>query len=165
MKNDRSGANREPAQDDAFLRQQLASEAEPAQRRSNKPPIASQPAYSSLDEEVAPSSASPAELRMIQVTRVQKAIYFIANTIAIFLVIRLLLLLFNANPQNPFALFIFGMTAPFAAPFQTLFEISPGFFPGNFELGVLFGIPMYYLFAWIASRMARFLMMYPIDTE
>ncbi|NJK78757.1 MAG: hypothetical protein HC893_01800 [Chloroflexaceae bacterium] len=130
--------------------------------------VPEQPAHIIMDEEdlmiAPPPVISLTDRRRIQVRRVQKGIYFVVNVIAIFLGIRLLLQLLGANPENPFVIFIFGLTWPFAAPFKTLFSAMPTMGETSFEFGVLFGIFMYYIFAWIGAHIVRFAMMRSIET-
>ena len=52
------------------------------------------------------------------------SIYWLGGIIEILLMLRFVLRLFGANTQNEFARFINNLSAPFIAPFSTLF-ISP----------------------------------------
>jgi predicted metal-binding membrane protein len=112
-----------------------------------------------------PPVASAAERRQLQIRRVRSAIYFVAHIIAILFGIRIALGLFGANPENAFFVFLQTITLPFAAPFINLFgmfgESSSGFASA---LGLLFGIAIYYLFAWIAAGIATSVMSRPIKT-
>lgn len=116
-------------------------------------------------EEIAapPPVASGAERRQLQIRRVRSAIYFVVHVIAILFGIRIALELFGANPENVFYIFLRTITLPFAAPFANLFSMfgESGLVSA---LGLLFGIAIYYLFAWIAAGIATSLMSRPIKT-
>ncbi len=112
-----------------------------------------------------PSVQAEAGPHRLQARRIEQGIYFVVHTIAILLGIRLLLGLFGANPENSFVIFIGTLAWPFAAPFENLFSLAPGLAESGFDLGVLFGIFIYYLFAWIIVRAVRFAMMRPIMTK
>ena len=103
---------------------------------------------------VVPSAATIERRRYV---RARRTIYTIVNIIAVFIFIRFLLVLFGADPLNGFASFIYGITFPFVLPFRDLF--GPGQDP---QLGVLIfdasnlvAIAIYYLFAWIGSKVAQ----------
>lgn len=101
--------------------------------------------------------ASAPERHQRRIQRVQRIIFFVTNVIAIFTFIRLLLELANANPNNGFFIFISLITAPFLAPFRSLF----GYSQAGYEISVgalVFAILIYYLFAWIISRIVKFAM-------
>jgi hypothetical protein len=111
-----------------------------------------------------PPVATPAERRQLQIRRVRKGIFFVVHIIAVFFGIRIALALFGANPDNVFVNFMQVVTAPFAAPFANLFGMLSE--TGGFvsALGLLFGIAVYYLFAWIIAGIATSLMSRPIKT-
>lgn len=103
---------------------------------------------------VVPSAATIERRRYL---RARRTIYTIVNILAIFIFIRFLLMLFGADPLNGFASFIYGLTYPFVLPFRDLF--GPGNEP---QLGVnifdgpsLVAIAIYFLFAWIGSKVAQ----------
>jgi hypothetical protein len=101
--------------------------------------------------------ASAPERHQRRIRRVQRIIFFVTNVIAIFTFIRLLLELANADPNNGFFVFISLITAPFLAPFRGLFGSSQV----GYEVSVgalVFAILVYYLFAWIISRIVKFAM-------
>ena len=62
-------------------------------------------------------------------------IFWLVGSLEILLGIRFLLRLFAANPQNEFARLINNLSAPFIAPFSTLF-ISPTFGGGVYIFDV-----------------------------
>lgn len=97
---------------------------------------------------------SPEEQRQQRIRRIQRVIYFIVHVITIFIAIRFFLVLLGVNPQNAFALFIYGITGPFLVPFLGLFGNvpEPTYGQAIFEASDLVAIGIYYLFAWIASK-------------
>lgn len=100
-------------------------------------------------------SASERHRRRIQ--QIQRFIFFVTNVLAIFTFIRLLLQLANADPNNGFFVFINLITAPFLAPFRGLF--GPSAVGYEISVGALiFAIFVFYLFAWIISRVVKFTM-------
>jgi hypothetical protein len=111
-----------------------------------------------------PPVASAAERRQLQIRRVRSAIYFVAHVIAILFGIRIALAVFGANPDNVFVVFLQAITLPFAAPFANLFGMFSEVDGFASALGLLFGIAIYYLFAWIAAGIATSIMSRPIKT-
>ncbi len=95
------------------------------------------------------------ERHQLRIRRIKRFIYFITTTIVIFISIRFLLQAFNANPDSPFFIFISIISGPFIAPFVNLFG------PSAYAISMpalLFAIPIYYLFAWIAASLVSFMM-------
>jgi YggT family protein len=90
----------------------------------------------------------------------RRTAYFIVHVIAIFILIRFVLMLFGANPENAFAAFIYGLTWIVMAPFNTLFGpgAEPVYGATVFNASALFAIAMYYLFTWIGIRIAYFVL-------
>jgi hypothetical protein len=119
---------------------------------------------SSVEVAAPPPVASQAEQRQLQIRRVRRTIYFIAHIIAILFGIRIALALFGANPENAFVIFLQTITLPFAAPFANLFGMFGEVTGFTSALGLLFGIGIYYLFAWIAAGIATAIMSRPIKT-
>lgn len=100
------------------------------------------------------------EEQRLSVARIRRAVYFLTHVIAIFLTIRFLLQALGANQDNPFVLFLNGVTYLFAAPFQGLFPpITSG--RSTFDFGLIVGIAIYYIFAWIIVRLVSFYMTRP----
>lgn len=107
---------------------------------------------------------SARERQQRRAQRVKNAIFFVTHVIAIFTAIRLLLQLAGANPDNGFVGFVTIITAPFTLPFANLFGVpAPGYdvSPGS----LLVAIPIYYLFAWIISKVVTSLMMRSVRTQ
>ncbi len=85
-------------------------------------------------------------------------IYWLVGTLEILLGIRFLLRLFAANPQNEFARLINNLSAPFIAPFSTLF-ISPVFGDGAyiFDVNIAIAVVAYALLSYLAASLVRFI--------
>lgn len=107
---------------------------------------------------IVPSAAALYRRRFL---RTRRTIYTIVNIIAIFIFIRFLLLLFGADPLNGFASFIYTITFPFVLPFSGLFgaRTVPALGVSVFEGSDLVAIAIYYLFAWIATKVAQLIYM------
>jgi uncharacterized protein YggT (Ycf19 family) len=84
------------------------------------------------------------------------SLYWLAGMLEILLVMRFLLRLFGANPQNSFARLINDLSAPFIAPFSTLF-ISPTSEGGAniFDVNVVIAIVAYALLSYLAVSLIR----------
>ena len=85
-------------------------------------------------------------------------IFWLVGSLEILLGIRFLLRLFAANPQNEFARLINNLSAPFIAPFSTLF-ISPTFGGGVyiFDVNIAIAIVAYALLSYLAASLVRFI--------
>jgi YggT family protein len=90
------------------------------------------------------------------VTRAINIVYYFVGALLILLALRFILRLFAANPENLFARVIYDFSAPFVAPFSTLF-ISPTFQEGEaiFDVNLLIGMLVYALLAWLVGRLIR----------
>ncbi|MEB3337623.1 MAG: YggT family protein [Leptolyngbyaceae bacterium] len=89
---------------------------------------------------------------------IQNSVYLLVGWLEILLGLRFLLRVFGANPDNAFAQFIYNLSAPFIAPFSTLF-ISPVFGGGAniFDVNVLVAMLIYALLGWLAIYLIRFI--------
>lgn len=89
--------------------------------------------------------------------RARRTLYTIVNIISIFILIRFVLVFLGADPYNGFASFIYALTFPFVLPFQDLFGAGrePTLGVSIFEGSDLVAIAIYYLFAWIGSKVAQ----------
>ena len=83
-------------------------------------------------------------------------IFWLVGSLEILLGIRFLLRLFAANPQNEFARLINSLSAPFIAPFSTLF-ISPGSGTYIFDVNIAIAIVAYALLASLAASLVKFI--------
>lgn len=84
-----------------------------------------------------------------QVNKVNQVIWFIFGVLTAFLLLRIVLSLMGANEANSFASFIYGITAPFVAPFRGLLQVGE-FQRGvsRFEVETLVAVIVYLLLAW-----------------
>jgi YggT family protein len=84
------------------------------------------------------------------------SIYFLVGLLVILLSLRFFLRIAGANTQNAFAQFIYNISAPFVAPFSTLF-ISPTSGDGSsiFDVNVLIAIVVYSLLGWLGVWLIR----------
>jgi uncharacterized protein YggT (Ycf19 family) len=101
---------------------------------------------------------SPHEQRQHNIRRIHRIIYFIVHVISIFILIRFFFVWVGVNPENVFAVFLYGLTAPFLAPFLGLFGNTPPPTYGQniIEVADLVAIGIYYLFAWIGAKIVVF---------
>ncbi len=83
-------------------------------------------------------------------------IFWLVGTLEILLGLRFLLRLFGANNQNEFARLINNLSAPFIAPFSTLF-ISPVFGSGAyiFDVNIAIAVVAYALLSYLAISLVR----------
>ncbi len=86
------------------------------------------------------------------------SIYWLGGLLEILLGLRFVLRLFGANPQNEFARLINNLSAPFIAPFSTLF-ISPTSDGGAniFDVNIVIAIIAYALLSYLAVSLIRFI--------
>jgi YggT family protein len=86
------------------------------------------------------------------------SIYLLVGLLEILLALRLFLRISGANTQNELTQFIFKLSAPFIAPFSTLF-VSPvsGGGANIFDVNVLIAIVVYALLGWIGVSVVRFI--------
>ena len=91
-------------------------------------------------------------------TWIVNSIYWLAGMLEILLVVKFFLRLFGANPKNEFAQLINSLSAPFIAPFSTLF-ISPTSEGGAniFDVNIVIAIVAYALLSYIAVSLVRFI--------
>ncbi len=92
--------------------------------------------------------------RQTIVDRAIAIIYFLVGALEVLLLIRFLLRLFGANPENQFAQVIYSFSAPFVAPFSTLF-ISPTFGTSVFDINLLVAMIVYALLGWLVGRLIQ----------
>ena len=94
---------------------------------------------------------SMATRRAAGVERAKQVIYFIFGVINVLLVMRFVLLLFGANQASSFVSLIYGLSRPFALPFQRIFA-EPAFDGSVIEWAALVGIVVYSLIAYGLAR-------------
>ena len=106
-----------------------------------------QPGYAST-EQVTRDVAAERRLRFYQVTRI---IWTVLSLLEILLGLRFLLKLIAANPNSGFAVFIYGITGPFVAPFTGLVG-TPASGGTILEVTTLIAMAVYALFFWLVVR-------------
>ena len=86
------------------------------------------------------------------------SIYSLVGLLEILLTLRFLLRVSGANPENAFTQFIYKISAPFIAPFATLF-VSPVYGGGAniFDVNILVAIVVYSLLCWLVVSLVRFI--------
>jgi uncharacterized protein YggT (Ycf19 family) len=91
-------------------------------------------------------------------TWIVNSIFWLAGILEILLGVRFLLRLFGANRENEFAQLINNLSAPFMAPFSTLF-ISPtsGGGANIFDFNIAIAILAYALLSYLAVSLVRFI--------
>ena len=80
------------------------------------------------------------------------------------LAIRFLLRLLAANPENPFAIFIYGLTGPLVWPFVTLFG-TPQAGGSVFEWYTIFAMVFYWLLAWLITKLIVLIWDRPVERD
>ena len=95
--------------------------------------------------------------RRSTLTWIINSIYFLVGSLEVLLVLRFLLRLSGANTRNSVSQFIAMLSAPFVAPFSTLY-VSPVTSDGAniFDLNVLIALIVYPLLGWLGVRLVRF---------
>jgi YggT family protein len=86
------------------------------------------------------------------------SIYWLSGMLLTLLVVRFSLRLLGANSENAFAQLINNLSAPFIAPFSTLF-ISPTSEHGAsiFDVNILIAIVAYTILSYLAVSLVRFI--------
>ncbi|TVQ07229.1 MAG: YggT family protein [Leptolyngbya sp. DLM2.Bin27] len=89
---------------------------------------------------------------------VRNTIGLLVGSLEILLAIRFFLRVTGANPENPFAQFIYGLSDPFMAPFATLF-VSPTDAGATqiFDINLLIAMVIYALLGAIAIAIVNYL--------
>jgi YggT family protein len=98
------------------------------------------------------SVPSEATRRAAVVSRINQVIYFVFGVINVLLALRFVLLMLGASEASPFVSLIYGLSGPFAAPFQGIFS-EPAFSGSVVEWASLVGIIIYMLLAYGLTRL------------
>lgn len=83
--------------------------------------------------------------------RTSTTIRFVFIVIEIVLALRFFLKLVGANPKSPFGVFLFGITNPLTAPFESLVK-DPKIWSGEVEFTTVLAMIVYPVFCWILIR-------------
>lgn len=119
---------------------------EPVDRRAETF-ITQEPGFAAT-EQVSHDLAAERRLRTLQIHRI---LYTLLGILEILLGLRFVLKLIAANPASGFAMFIYGITAPFMAPFNALVA-TPRVEGSVLEITVLIAMAVYALFFWVLAR-------------
>jgi hypothetical protein len=103
-------------------------------------------------EHVEAVATDPYDSRRETAHKLRQAIYLIFGIIEGLIAIRFVLRLLGAHPDAGFAAFIYGVTAPFLAPFYGLFG-NPQFDGSVVELHSIVAIIFYALVAWVLAKL------------
>ena len=94
--------------------------------------------------------------------RSTQIIWYILGIIEVFLLLRLFLKAFGANPQAGFSQFVYVVTSVIAGPFYLVFNVTQ--VQGSiFEWSTLFAMLVYLLFAWLIVK--AIVMSRPVSTK
>ena len=91
-----------------------------------------------------------------------RVMWFALGLLMSLLALRFLLALFGANPVNPFAALIYGITGVFVAPFRTLFPV-PAIGGSVFEGYTLIAMLVYFLVWWAIVKLVGVVANRPVD--
>lgn len=81
-----------------------------------------------------------------------RIVYTLMSIIMVILAFRFALRLFGANPEAPFADFIYRISAPFVAPFEAVFPTT-ALDQAVFEWNSLLAIAVYAVISWGVSSL------------
>ena len=118
--------------------------------RRDEKVVTQQPGFATTEQVTRDAAA---EQRM-NTSRVTQIIWIILGIIEILLGLRFLLKLIAANPDSGFAVFIYGITKLFIAPFALLVG-TPTAGGSVLEVTTLIGMGVYALFVWVVVRLIQ----------
>jgi len=118
--------------------------------RRDETVVTQEPGYAA-SEQVTRDVAAERRLGFYQVTRI---IYTLLGILEIVLGLRFVLKLIAANPNSGFAVFIYGITAPFVAPFTGLVA-TPVSGTTILEVTTLIAMAVYALLGWVVVRVLQ----------
>lgn len=109
-----------------------------------------QPGYAAT-EQVTRDVAAERRLRLFQIDRIM---WTVLGILEILLGLRFLLKLIAANPNSGFAVFIYGITGAFTAPFNALLG-TPAVEGSILEVTTLIAMAVYALLFWVIVRVIQ----------
>ncbi len=86
------------------------------------------------------------------VARIVNIVYFLFAILEVLLVVRVILHLLGANPDNGFANFVNGLSAPFVALFANLLQNPALTSTSVLEITTIFALIVYAIAAWLIGR-------------
>jgi hypothetical protein len=87
------------------------------------------------------------------VARLVNISFFLFGALELLLATRLILHLIAANPENGFATFIYGVSAPFVSLFESLLQNPTVGTNGVLEVTTVIAMIVYGILAWLVGRM------------
>jgi YggT family protein len=112
--------------------------------------VTQQPGYAASEQVTRDVAAE----RRLSLARLTQVIWAILSLLEVLLGLRFILKLIAANPSSGFAVFIYGITQPFLAPFAALVG-TPSSGGTILEVTTLIAMAVYALFFWIVVRVIR----------
>lgn len=109
-----------------------------------------QPGYAATEQ----ISRDVAAERRMGMSRIVRIIYSLLGLLEIFLGLRFFLKLIAANPDSGFSVFVYGITAPFVAPFASLIG-TPAYGGVILEATTLIAMAVYALLFWGIIQVVR----------
>ncbi len=97
------------------------------------------------------------EEQRVFTSKVTQAVWLVFGVIEGMIGLRVLLKLMGANPANPFALAVYGLTKPLLLPFATL-TAQPQIADLALEISSIVGMLAYAFIAWVIVQAIRILL-------
>jgi len=113
--------------------------------------VTSPPAAAAVDQ-VAATAYDPFAARRRTVARLVQVVWLLFGIIETVLAIRFILRLLAANPDAPFAAFMYSVSDVFLLPFAGLFA-TPRSGGAVLDLNAIVGIVVYMLVAWLVAKL------------
>lgn len=157
----------EPFEDETYApRRNMVEERGVTRERRVTEEVQRQPVERRTTQFVKQERCNDAEvaLRRYNIRRATQAIYSAFAVLEVLIAFRVVLRLLAANPENAFAQLIYGITAPFVAPFQGLF-VTPQAEGFVLELSSIVAIFVYMLIAYGLVRLVWLLFDRPVMCE
>lgn len=86
------------------------------------------------------------------ISRIVQVIYFLTAALGVLLLLRVVLRLFGANPNNEFAQTIYNLSSLFVGAFDNLFGTPALGKSQVFDINALVAIVAYAIVAWLVGR-------------
>jgi YggT family protein len=93
--------------------------------------------------------------------RVVNIVYYLFGALELLLVVRVVLHLMGVNVENGFASFIYGLSAPFVAPFASVLQNPALTTTSVLEITTIIAMIAYATAAWLIGRMVWLLLSRP----
>ena len=102
---------------------------------------------------VAQNTEAKNEAKRETIEKIIQLIWFVAGLVKVVLILRVIFLLFNAQPSG-FTSFLYNISNPFTAPFFGIFP-TPGEPTGYFDTAALVAMIIYSLIAWGIATLVK----------